>query len=82
MQDIKKYIENALSFQSFQFKNNKNLDDKLNYYENAKADAVHCYHNIKKFLKKDNKESNLKEDLNTYKIIETLKEKINEKIKG
>ena len=53
MQDIKKYIENALSFQSFQFKNNKNLDDKLNYYENAKADAVHCYHNIKKFLKKD-----------------------------
>ena len=53
MQDIKKYIENALSFQSFQFKNNKNLDDKLNYYENAKADAVHCYHKIKKFLKKD-----------------------------
>ena len=53
MQKIKEYIESALSFQSFQFKNNKNLDDKLNYYENAKADAVHCYHNIKKFLKKD-----------------------------
>ena len=46
-----KIIESALSFQSFQFKNNKNLDDKLNYYENAKADAVHCYHNIKNFKK-------------------------------
>ena len=53
MQDVKKYIERTLSFQNFDFKENNNLDDIKNYYEDAKADADHCYKNIKKFLNKD-----------------------------
>ena len=54
MQEIKKYINETLSFQSFDLKSNENLNYTKNYYENAKSDAVHCYEIIKKFLKKDN----------------------------
>ena len=57
------------------------FDEKI-LKNNLNQSILLLYENIVKFLKKDNKESNLKEDLNTYKIIETLKEKINEKIKG
>ena len=53
MEDIKKYINETLSFQSFGLKNNKDFNFTKNYYENATADAVHCYESIKKFLKKD-----------------------------
>ena len=53
MKDIKKYINETLSFQSFGLKNNEDFNFTKNYYENATADAVHCYGSIKKFLKKD-----------------------------
>ena len=53
MQDIKEYIDNFLNFQSFDLKKNENLDKTKNYYENARADAIHCYESIKKFLDKD-----------------------------
>tara|TARA_B100001027_G_scaffold155265_1_gene109202 strand:+ start:726 stop:1571 length:846 start_codon:yes stop_codon:yes gene_type:complete len=53
MEDIKKYINETLSFQSFGLKNSKDFNFTKNYYENATADAVHCYESIKKFLKKD-----------------------------
>ena len=53
MKDIKKYINETLNFQSFGLKNNEDFNFTKNYYENATADAVHCYGSIKKFLKKD-----------------------------
>ena len=42
MQDIKEYIDNSLNFQSFDLKKIENLDKTKNYYENARADAIHC----------------------------------------
>ncbi len=53
MQDVEKYINKTLSFESFNFEKKKDLKDIKNYYENAKADAEHCYSTIKKFLTKD-----------------------------
>ena len=35
---IKKYINETLSFQSFDLKSNENLNYTKNYYENAKSD--------------------------------------------
>ncbi len=53
MQDVKKFIDKTLSFQSFELRNDENFNETKNYYENATADAVHCFRSIKKFLKKD-----------------------------
>lgn len=53
MQDIKKYIDKSLNLQSFEILKNEDFYEIRNYYQNAKADAIHCFERIKKFLKKD-----------------------------
>ena len=53
MNDIINYIEKCLKFESFNLKNDKDYSDTENYYNNAKADAIHCYKGIEKFIKKD-----------------------------
>lgn len=53
MNDIINYIEKNLKFESFNLKNDKDYSDTKNYYNNAKADAIHCYEGIKKFIRKD-----------------------------
>ena len=49
-------IENYFS-DNFNLKNlNINSSDYLQrYYQNAKADAIHCYQSIEKYLRKDKK---------------------------
>jgi hypothetical protein len=49
-------IENYF-FDKFNFKNlNLNIsEDAQKYYQNAKADAIHCYQSIEKYLDKDKK---------------------------
>ena len=49
-------IENYF-FDNFNLKNLNlnNSEDTQRYYQNAKADAIHCYQNIEKHLHKDKK---------------------------
>jgi hypothetical protein len=49
-------IENYF-FDKFNFKNlNLNIsEDAQRYYQNAQADAIHCYQSIEKYLHKDKK---------------------------
>ena len=49
-------IENYF-FDNFNLKNLNlnNSEDTQRYYQNAKADAIHCYQNIEKYLDKDKK---------------------------
>ena len=53
--EIKDYIEKNFQFKTFVFQNDKNLEDIKNYYQNAKADSIHCYSTISKFLNKNSK---------------------------
>ena len=52
MNIIKNYF-----FDKFNFKNlNLNIsEDAQRYYQNAQADAIHCYQSIEKYLHKDKK---------------------------
>ena len=55
MIDIKNYIEKKLKIEDFNLENDANYYDIKNYYNNAKADAIHCYQFIKEHLYKDKK---------------------------
>ena len=55
MNDIKNYIEKNLELENFNFENNVNYNDIKKYYDNAKADAIHCYQFIKDHLHKNKK---------------------------
>jgi len=55
MNDIKNYIEKNLELENFNFENDVNYKDIKKYYDNAKADAIHCYQFIKEHLYKDKK---------------------------
>jgi len=55
MIDIKNYIEKNLELENFNFENDVNYNDIKKYYDNAKADAIHCYQFIKEHLHKDKK---------------------------
>ena len=49
------YIEKYLELKNFNLENNTNYNDIKHYYNNAKADAIHCYQFIKEYLHKDKK---------------------------
>jgi len=53
--EIKDYIEKNFQLETIAFQNNKNFEDIKNYYQNAKADSIHCYSTISKFLDKNKK---------------------------
>lgn len=53
--DINNFFDDHLKFESFKLKIDKNLIDTKNYYEDAKADAIHCYNKINKYLNKEKK---------------------------
>ena len=53
--EIKDYIEKNFQLETIAFQNNKNFEDIKNYYQNAKADSIHCYSTISKFLNKNSK---------------------------
>ena len=55
MNDIKAYIEKKFDFDIFNSENQVNFNNIKNYYCNAKADSIHCYHFIKKHLDKNKK---------------------------
>ena len=55
MNDIKNYIEKKFRLENFNFENDTNYNDIKNYYNNAKADAIHCYQFIKEHLHKNKK---------------------------
>ena len=55
MSNIKNYIGKNLELENFNFKNTINYNDFKNYYYNAKADAIHCYQGIEKYLDKNKK---------------------------
>jgi len=55
MNDIKNYIEKNLELENFNFENDVNYKDIKKYYDNAKADAIHCYQFLKEYLHKDKK---------------------------
>ena len=55
MNDIKNYIEKNFELENFNFENSANHNDIKNYYNNTKADAIHCYQFIKKNLHKNKK---------------------------
>ena len=55
MNDIKNYIEENLVLENFNFENDVNYNDIKKCYDNAKADAIHCYQFIKEHLDKDKK---------------------------
>ena len=55
MNDIKNYIEKNLELENFKFENDANYKNIKNYYNNAKADAIHCYESIKGYLDKNKK---------------------------
>ena len=50
MSNIHLYIEKNLELENFNFENDANYNDIKNYYNNAKADAIHCYQFIKEHL--------------------------------
>ena len=52
--NISDYFKKNL-IQNFNLEHEQNLSDKIKYYNNAKADAIHCYQGIKKYLHKDKK---------------------------
>ena len=52
---IEDYIGKNFSFESFNLQKKKNFNDIKNYYQNAKADSIHCYKTISKYLSKDQK---------------------------
>ena len=51
---ISDYIDKNFSFQNIVFQNDKNYENKKNYYQNVKADAIYCYKSISEFLVKKN----------------------------
>ena len=53
MDNISKYIETNLVIEEFTNHDNENGQEIKSYYLNAKADAIHCYSTIKKYLYKD-----------------------------
>lgn len=53
MKKILTYIEKNLELKNLNFENNVNYNDIKHYYDNAKADAIHCYQFIKEYLHKD-----------------------------
>lgn len=55
MNNISDYIEKNLNLESFNFENNNNYKYIKEYFNNAKADAIHCYQFIKEHLHKDKK---------------------------
>ena len=55
MDNISKYIETSLIIEQFTNHDNENGQEIKSYYLNAKADAIHCYSTIKKYLNKDKK---------------------------
>lgn len=55
MDNISKYIETNLTIEEFTNNDNENGQEIKSYYLNAKADAIHCYSTIKKYLYKDKK---------------------------
>ena len=55
MSDISNYIERDLNLKSFNIENNKNYNNIKIHYPHAKADAIHCYQSIEKYLDKDKK---------------------------
>ena len=52
MNTIQKYFLRILNLNNLNLNNSENTQ---RYYQNAKADAIHCYQNIKKHLDKDKK---------------------------
>lgn len=55
MSNIHLYIEKNFKLENFNFENDANYNDINNYYNNAKADAIHCYQFLKEHLHKDKK---------------------------
>ena len=55
MNNIINYIENNLELENFSFENDVNYNDIKKYYDNAKADAIHCYQFINDHLHKNKK---------------------------
>ena len=55
MSNILFYIEKYLEVENFNFENDANYNDIKKYYNNAKADAIHCYQFLKEYLHKDKK---------------------------
>ena len=40
---------------NFNLEHERDLNDKIKYYKNAKADVIHCFTSIEKYLDKDKK---------------------------
>lgn len=55
MNDIIDYIEKNLELKNFNLENDVNYHNIKKYYDNAKADAIHCYQFIKEHLYKEKK---------------------------
>ena len=55
MNDIKNYIEKNLELKNLNFENYANYNCIKHYYNNAKADAIHCYQFIKEYLHQNKK---------------------------
>ena len=55
MNKIKNYFKNNFNLEYFNLNNSVYLEDIKNYYQNAQADAIHCFTSIEKYLDKDKK---------------------------
>lgn len=54
MKEIEKFFNENFEKESLEINKSKNLKE-IKYFNNAKADAVHCYRNLKKYIKKNHK---------------------------
>ena len=54
--NISDYFESNF-LENFNLKHEQNLSLKIEYYNNAKSDAIHCYKSIEKYLHKKIKKS-------------------------
>lgn len=55
MNDVKNYMEKNFELENLNFRSDANHDNIQNYFNNAKADAIHYYQFIKKYLHKNKK---------------------------